>query len=159
MGLLKTYITFLGRSAWAVINCYYAVVKLKDYFPELIYIVTEDLFKDQVDNIVNGLTIISENFGFTPQFDLTIVENAEFIDAGNKINNIIKKLKDFNHKIAVDITPGRKALVAGTLIPLSKIQVDHIFYLAIDTLKDANKPYEMIPFQIQSLKDFIMDSK
>ncbi|WP_370575578.1 hypothetical protein, partial [Methanomethylovorans sp.] len=54
--------------------------------------------------------------------------------------------------IAVDITPGKKTLVAGTLLPINLSDVDHIFYLSVkETLP---RPYMMIPCQMQQMNDF-----
>jgi len=72
---------------------------------------------------------------------------------------IAETLKQNGYKVAIDITPGRKALVAGALIPISKIGVDHVFYLAIKTLDNVSKPYKMIPLQIQELRDFVEDAR
>ncbi|MHA1752056.1 MAG: hypothetical protein ACTSYZ_06760, partial [Candidatus Helarchaeota archaeon] len=151
---MQVYITTLGRSEWAVINSYYAVVKNKRYYPDLIYIITEDLFQDRIHKIIDGLNIISNEFGFNPEYKLTIVKESEFSDAKNKIDIIAKDLENSNNMIAVDITSGRKVLVINILLLIfySKIKVQHIFYLAIKTIKGVNKPYEMIPIQIQSLR-------
>lgn len=156
---LKVYITFLGRSIWAVINSYYAVLKEKEYQPDLIYLVVESLFEEKLQKTRKGLEILSEEFGFSPKIEAIPVKEAAFVEAGKVINDLIKKLKENKDTIAVDLTPGRKALIAGTLIPLSKIHVDYVFYLAINTLAGVNLPYEMIPAQIQSLKDFIEEEK
>jgi len=156
---MKVYITFLGRSIWAVINSFYAVLKEKKFQPDLIYLIIEDLFEEKVDKVIDGLKILSEEFSFTTEIKEIFVQEAEFFEAGMQINALIQDLTTNNHTIAVDLTPGRKSLVAAVLIPLSKIYVEHIFYLAIKTIKGVNFPYEMIPKHFQSLKDFIKEAK
>ena len=156
---LKSYITFLGRSIWAVLNSYQAVLKEKGYYPELIHLIVEDIFLEKIGKTKEGLIIISEGFSITPKIEIMEVQDAHFFESGSRIHNLIVKLKKDGHEIAIDLTPGRKAMIAATLIPLSKIDVDHVFYLALSELKDASKPYEMIPKQIQSLKDFIEETR
>lgn len=155
---MKAYITILGRSVWALINAYYAVLVEKSYYPDIVYIFAEDIYADQLDKAIKGIEILSEEFGFKPEIRQEIVREADFVEAGVKITSIIKDLKQ-NCRVAIDITPGRKALVAGALIPISKIGVDHVFYLAIKTLDNVSKPYRMIPLSIQGLRDFVEDAK
>jgi len=154
---VKAYITILGRSTWALINTYYAVLAEKAYYPELIYIFAEDIYADQIGKAIKGIEILSEEFGFKPEIKQEVVRELDFVEAGLKITSLIKDLKQNGYKVAIDITPGRKALVAGALIPISKIGVDHVFYLAIKTLDNVSKPYKMIPLQIQELRDFVED--
>jgi hypothetical protein len=86
--------------------------------------------------------------------DVEQIPTGDFIEAGRKISARIRKVKQEGSKVAIDITPGRKALVAGALIPLASIAVDHVFYLQITSTDDAAKPYMMIPLSSQKLRDF-----
>ena len=153
----KAYITILGRSTWSLINTYYAVLCEKSYYPDLIHVFAENVYEEGLEKAVKGVEILSEEFGFKPEIEHEIVKEADFIEAGLKINSLIKDLKQKGYSIAIDITPGRKALVAGALLPTGKIGIDHVFYLVIKSLKNAAKPYKMIPPQIQNLKDFMTD--
>lgn len=153
---MKTaYVTILGRSTWALINTYYAVLTEKSYFPDLIHIFSEDIYADELDKAVRGIEILSEEFNFKPEIRTEIVKEADFIEAGLKINSTIKELKEKGYTVAVDITPGRKALVAGALLSAEKLGVDHVFYLAVKNME--SKPYRMKPIAIQKLRDFIVD--
>ncbi|MDI9609958.1 MAG: hypothetical protein QFX36_01370 [Archaeoglobales archaeon] len=44
MGEKRAYITLLGRSGWAVVNTYYALLILKSYYPDLIQIFAEESY-------------------------------------------------------------------------------------------------------------------
>lgn len=155
----KAYITILGRSTWALINTYYAVLSEKSYYPDLVYIFAENVYAEELKKAVKGVEILSEEYGFKPKIEQETIKEADFVEAGLKINALIKELKQKGCSIAIDITPGRKALVAGALLPAGKIGVDHIFYLAMKSLKNVAKPYKMISPQIQDLKDFMIDIK
>jgi hypothetical protein len=152
---LRAYITILGRSIWAVINGLYAVLKHKGNRPDLIYIITEDIFKDKLELTQEGVQIIAEEFGFRPKIEKKIVEEGNPIVAGQEISALINTLKTASYGIDIDITPGRKSLVAGIMIAIEKANVDNIYYLDIKTIVDVNIPYAMIPMQLQSLKLFI----
>ncbi|MFP3909914.1 MAG: hypothetical protein ACLFVX_08645 [Archaeoglobaceae archaeon] len=150
----KALITILGRSTWALVNSYYAILE-SGYYPDLVQVFAEDIYSDDVDKAVSGLKILSEEFGFSPEVKTEIVGEAEFIEAGLKLNSLIKELKQEGYTVAVDITPGRKALVAGALLPAEKLRVDHVFYLAVKDL--GSKPYKMKPLKDQVLRDFIAE--
>ena len=152
---MKAYITILGRSVWALINTFYAVLREKRYFPDQIYVFAEENYIDNLGMVEKGIKILSKRFGFSPKIKSEEVEEANFLDAGLKISKLINELKADGVEVAVDITPGRKALVVGTLVPGPQIPVDHIFYLALKTLEDVSKPYMMIPLHIQHLIDYI----
>jgi hypothetical protein len=156
---MRTYIAILGRSSWALINTYYAVLKHEKFYPDNIYIITEDIYEPYVDKIIIGLKILSQEFEIDPKISIKCMKEANFAESGIVINELIKNLKENYHDIAVDITSGRKALVAATLIPISKTLVNHVFYLAIKTTQGVSKPYEMIPMQIQNLKDFVQEGE
>ena len=152
----KAYITLLGRSGWAVINTYYAVLAEKAYYPDFIHIFAEKSFSTDIEKIAESLKILSEEFGFTPEVDYTIVEDNDFVSAVRKIGELVKSLRERSCRIAIDITPGRKPLVAAALIPAVKLRMDHVFYLAVKDLE--NKPYMMIPLAQQKLRDFMEEA-
>jgi hypothetical protein len=147
------YITMLGRSAWPLLNSYYAVIRETGLQPGRVLIFGEDVFSGQVPLVEAGLMAISAGYGFTPEVRVEQVPEADFRSAGEKISRAIREAKGAGVPVTMDITPGRKAMVAGALVHLSKIDIDHVYYLLIKSLDDAAKPYPMIPFQVQALKD------
>ena len=154
----------LGRSIWSVLNSYYAVLKEKQYYPDEIILFTEgkktDTLKSNTKTTTTGLKIISDSFGITPriisehlseiEYD---IEYGDFIRAGKHISKLIQKRKKDGDTVAIDITPGKKTLVAGALLPIHIKEVDHIYYLSIKTI--IANPYMMIPYQTQQINDFI----
>jgi hypothetical protein len=152
---MKAYITMLGRSTWAMINAYYAIVMHKKYRPDEIYIFLENIYINKLPKAIEALKIISRAFGFEPRISYEIIEEANFLEADKKIGDLLKELKEKGYEITIEITSGRKALVAGALIHGVPLKVNHVFYLAIKNLEFANRPYMMIPLQIQKLKDFM----
>ena len=154
---MKVYITMLGRSTCAMINAYYAVVMEKKYKPDEIYIFLEDIYQDKLPKAVRALEIISAAFGFSPKIDVIIIKEANFKEARKKAGILLRKLKDKGAEIAIDITSGRRALVAGALVQGVPLKVNHVFYLALadKDIQFANRPYMMIPLHAQKLEDFM----
>jgi len=155
----KAYITLLGRSVWALTNSYYAAIRERNYLPSRVCILTEEPYKGALDKAVRGIELISAFFGSAPEISREVVAEGGFQDAGSRVSAAVKGLRAEGYEVALDITPGRKALVAGSLLALMKIPTDHVFYLKISTLDGASKPYLMIPFQAQRLHDFIEDAR
>uniref|UniRef100_A0A7C3RM36 Uncharacterized protein n=1 Tax=Archaeoglobus fulgidus TaxID=2234 RepID=A0A7C3RM36_ARCFL len=153
----KAYITLLGRSEWAVINTYYAVLAEKSYYPDTIHIFAEKSYSADLEKIADGMRILSKEFGFEPEISSTVIEDNDFITAVRKIGELIRKLKEQECSVAIDITPGRKTLVAAALIPAVKLRLEHVFYLAAKELE--SKPYMMIPLASQKLRDFMEEAR
>lgn len=100
-----------------------------------------------------GLKIISGAYGIDPEVRIETIPPADFREACRMMPLRIREMKKAGARIALDITPGRKALIAAALVS-SLDDLEHIFYLAITSTEGAAKPYMMLPLQTQSLKDF-----
>ncbi len=148
------YLSLLGRSVWALLNTYTAVVQERGYYPDTIFIVVEKPFHADTAQVTEGLRIISKQHDFSPEITSIMVDEADIVDVYKKVYALIQSHKKDGASVAIDITPGRKALVAGTLLPITLNDVDHVFYLAISTMDDVARPYWMIPHQVQTLYDF-----
>ena len=155
----KAYITTLGRSIWALVNTYYAVLREKGYYPDRIYVFTERTYRTELENALAAIRILSEEFGISPELESQIVCDWDFLAAGKEVFELVKSLKAEGYTLAIDITPGRKVLVVATIISSIKVDIDHVFYLAIRSTDDAAKPYMMIPLQQQQIRDFIADAR
>lgn len=154
---MKAYITMLGRSTWAMINAYYAVVMEKKYKPDEIYIFLEDIYQEKLLKAVRAFEIISNAFGFSPKIEWRIIKEANFREARREVEKLLRELKNKGAEIAIDITSGRKALVAGALVQGVPLKVNHVFYLALSDkdIQFANRPYMMIPLHAQKLEDLM----
>ena len=78
--------------------------------------------------------------------------NDDFIKAVQCVSSLIKERKKAGDTVALDITPGKKTLVTGALLPITLSDVDHVFYLSLKDITPA--PFMMIPFQTQHINDF-----
>ena len=86
---LKAYIALHGRSTWATLNTYYAVLKETDYRPDAIWIFTESSYDDQLPVLDEGLRIISMGYDFQPKISSSVVPEGEIIDAALEIGGLV----------------------------------------------------------------------
>ncbi len=91
---MKVYITILGRSTWALINTYYAVLMDGRYLPDVIHIFAEDIYSEELEKAAEGLRILSEEFGISPEINTHVVPEADFIEAGRTISDLIRRLRE-----------------------------------------------------------------
>jgi hypothetical protein len=99
---------------------------------------------------------LNESFGINPTVDTAIVSSDEIIPAKSSLNKYLKELKNDGYTIALDITPGRKALVAAALMSTRKLGINHVFYLAVDSIEDI--PLLMKPGTIIHLHDYLHEN-
>ena len=149
------YVTLVGRSSWAVINSLYSVLHEGLFQPDYIHIFVEDLFEDKVSLVEKGLRLVCEAYGFDVEMGYDVVGNAKFVNAGLRVNMRIKDFKDKGCRIGLDVTPGRKSLMAASLICAERLGVDHIFYLAVDEIEDI--PFMLKPIRELHLRDFLKE--
>ncbi|WP_292522489.1 hypothetical protein [Methanoculleus sp.] len=155
------YITLLGRSTWALVNAYHAVLREKGLRPQRVSIVTEEPYAMSASTAAEAIRIISEGYGFIPAIGTEVVPEADFVRAGQTIRSLANDLIGQGFRVAIDITSGRKVTVAGALIAVSLAGLDlrHIYYLAMKTTDDVAKPYMMIPHQLQRIRDIMEDAR
>jgi hypothetical protein len=155
------YITFLGRSTWALVNAYHAVLREKGLRPDRVYIIAEEPYAHSSRKARDGIGIISEAFSCSPEITVRTVPEADFAGAGRMAGSLVRTLTDEGFVVGMDITSGRKAMVAGALVAISQdgLELRHIYYLAMKSINNVAKPYLMIPFQIQRIRDFAREQE
>jgi hypothetical protein len=152
----NAYITLLGRSSWSLLNTYYAVLNQEKFSPDIIHIFVENLYKDKLEKVLTGLQILNESFDIHLTIEKTVVSNDEIIPVKSTLIKCLKDLKNKGYTIALDITPGRKALVAAALMSTRKLGINHVFYLAVDSIEDI--PLLMKPGAIIHLHDYLHEN-
>jgi len=150
----NVFITILGRSAWSPVNSYNAVLRESGFRPDVIHIFLERAYEKDLDTVVACFQILNESFDVGAEIFPETVDDVDFRTAGRRITELVGQCKQGGDTVAIDITPGRKSMVVSALIPAVRHNVDHVFYLSIDSLENASKPYMMIPLPRQQLVDF-----
>ncbi|UCE35963.1 MAG: hypothetical protein JSW00_10380 [Thermoplasmata archaeon] len=156
---MNIYITMTGFSDWAIFNSLWAVVRLRQYIPDRIYIFTTKKRRRQAELAKRRFIILLKEYGKKPNIVISEVPKADFVTSGWRINDVVKKEKSLGNKIAIEVTPGRKAMVAGALVPSIQGKVDHVFYLYLEDVDYADNLFLRIPLTVQHSHDFMEEIK
>jgi hypothetical protein len=157
---MNIYVTLLGRSGWALLNTYYAAVD-GGYTADTVHVFAEEAYKDMVGEIERGLGIISEGYGFSPDIKTHVVEGADFAEVAGEFRETLQTMIEEGNEVSIDITPGRKILVAAALLSAFELSsrgglnVHRVLYLAVTETQP--RPYYEIPFQFQELRNLLDD--
>jgi hypothetical protein len=150
---LKVYITMTGISRWPVLNALWAAICCKGYVPDKIYLfVTKGREKD-AQALAPWIGVLTESYGRRVEPVVREIDEGDFTSSGRKITATMEEERGAGNEVAIDITPGRKAIISSALISAWQKQVDHVFYLYLEDMRNANNPYPMIPFHLQHFVD------
>jgi hypothetical protein len=155
MGRGTAYITFAGRSVWALLNTYHAVLREGRCLPDEVHIVAETPCTADTATVSAGIGIISRRYGTSPAVSVTAVPCDDFVGAAGTVLDLARRRTAEGHEIALDITPGRKALIVAASLALvdAGISPAHIFYLSLQGGGPLPLPHPMISFHLQTLHD------
>lgn len=144
-----TFITFIGRSEWAVVNSFWAILFHRDLTPSKVHILFRSSDEDKTESCIEGLKKILE----AEEIECTIEEHEveERFDLMGPAE-IVNEIMDENEKIVLDITPARKFMASGSLVQAMKRDIEDVYYLYIDEVDEsAKRPYLDIPLPRQEL--------
>ncbi|TAJ44013.1 hypothetical protein [Methanofollis fontis] len=148
------YITCAGRSGWAMLNTYHAVLKGTAFRPRQVHILADPLCADAVP-LIMGFELISGRYGIDAP--VTIHETApdDHRGAGMLVLSLVRDLIAEGYTIGIGITAGRKATIAAISFALARegIMPDHLYYLGLKKGEGIARPYPMIPLHLQALHD------
>ncbi len=148
------YVTLLGRSPWPLINTYYSVLS-RGKKPKVVYVFTEEKYSRTLRKVVEALELLSEAYGIEPFIETVVIPDDDFLDADKKFKEVFTSLSQAGYRIGLDITSGRKALVAAALVQVRDHPVDRIIYMALLDRDYPDRPYMMIPVHMQRMKNFL----
>ena len=153
------YVTLLGRSPWALVNTYYKILREGKGGREIerVYVFTEQRYRNNLPKVVNALKAISNAYNLNPEIITEVVPNYGFFVADRKFRELFTKLERENYRIGLDITSGRKALVAAAIVQIRDFPVAFIVYMGLKDLDFPDRPYMMIPTHMQPVKNFLGD--
>ncbi|WP_148882432.1 hypothetical protein [Thermococcus aciditolerans] len=150
------YITLLGRSPWAVVNTYYKLLT-RGGKAERIYVFTEERYRHNLPKVVEAIRAISEAYNLHPAIETEVVPDYGFFVADRKFRELFTKLEREGYRMGLDITSGRKALVAAAIVQTRQFPVAFIVYMGLLDLDFPDRPYMMIPTHMQPIKNFLGD--
>ncbi|MGD0818345.1 MAG: hypothetical protein ABR986_08110 [Methanomassiliicoccales archaeon] len=155
---MKVLITLLGRSGWGLFNSVWAMIRTHDYIPERIYIVTDDCQIPMAEQVRTMLSVLLIEYEEHYQIEIVPLKGDMIAEVATKVREMAEREKELGNTLALDVTPGTKSLVMGAVIPgMSRNLFDHIFYLYIESLKNASRPYITIPLMVQHDHEFLRE--
>jgi len=146
-----TFITFVGRSEWAVVNSFWAILYHRDLRPSKVHILFRTSDEDRAKSCIEGLKEILE----VEEMDCLVKEHEvkekfDLMGPAEIVEEIMEESEE--NKIVLDITPARKFMASGSLVQAMKRDIEDVYYLYIDEVDEAAKrPYLDIPLPRQEL--------
>jgi hypothetical protein len=153
----KVLLTMMGRSVWGLFNSVWSNIRQFDYLPDKVYVLTAGCEAARGQMARDMLIVLLKEHGSPAEVELVDVPGDDVKEIGRRVNEIIGTENARGSEVAVDVTPGTKAIVLGTVIGSGKVKVDHIFYLYIESLQNASRPYLEIPLDLQSSHDLLKE--
>lgn len=157
--MAKVLLTMMGRSVWGLFNSIWSNIRQFDYLPDRVYVLTAGCEAARGQMARDMLVVLLREHGSPAQVEMVDVPGDDVREIGRRVSEIIGEEKAKGSEVAVDVTPGTKATVLGTVIGAGKHKVDHIFYLYIESLQNASRPYLEIPLDLQSSHDLLKEGR
>lgn len=155
--MTKVLLTMMGRSVWGLFNSVWASIRHFDYLPDRVYVLTAGCEASKASMAREMLLILLREHGAAPEVEIVNVPGDDIKEIGKVAGEILLREKGEGNEVAVDVTPGTKATVLGTVLGSGKVKVDHIFYLYIESLQNASRPYLEIPLELQHSHDLLQE--
>jgi len=150
--MVSRYITLAGPSEWAVTNSLWAAMEFHDVRPDQVFILHESSVRLTAQKAALLVESLLRGYGVEPSVKLHEFHHEDFISIGEKVAGLVSE-GEKKGEVSVDITPGRKKHALATLLAADRQGADHIFYLYLENLWKANRPYPMIPHVLHQIDD------
>lgn len=154
---MRSWITTIGPSPFAVINTLWAAVDRDQWIPERIFLV----YNEETKNLLPGISmamgsIVTEAGGKKPEIRCFDIDEDDLSGVYRTYKDIIESEREMGNAIAIDITPGRKYMSAFSMYAGMKDgSIEKIYYIHIRGKKFMNQPYPMIPLPYCDLEDIV----
>ncbi len=149
---MKVLITLLGRSVWGLVNSSWAFMRKYGFIPDRVHIIDACTDGGDAEEASRRLQTVLHGFNADAEVYVEKVEAGNIGSVSSTIKRLIGEYRAADHRIAIDVTSGTKDLVLGSLMN-DMTTLEHIFYLRIDSLRNADRPYILIPVERQQIID------
>ncbi len=146
------YITFVGRSSWAVVNSFSAVLFHTEIIPDEIHVLYKREDEEVAEVGISGLYELMD----VKEIGCELVQHVIEEDFDLlKPARVVEEIMESDGDVVIDITPAKKFMSSTALLEGRKYGVDGVFYLYIDHVEDADRPYLDIPLPRQDLIEMV----
>lgn len=126
------------------------------YVPNTIYILENPLISDVTESVVTMMkTIVTAAGGDEPEITVEQIDDeVDFDSIISYLQNAIESHKEEATEVAVDVTPGRKFWsIISFQVGITQ-DVDHLYYIHLETGEYFGQVYPEIPRTAINLIDF-----
>jgi hypothetical protein len=116
--------------------------------------------RPQAERAAKMLSILLSEHGSPGEVLVSVVSQEDVASIARSVKDISSRERSLGHQVALDVTPGKKATVLGAILSgMQRNEFDHIFYLHIEALRNADRPYLEIPLGLQRCHDILAEAK
>lgn len=160
---MKILITLMGPSNWGLFNSLWGMIRFHGFVPDTIYVLGREQDKGDFEIVRKMMIPLLKEYGSKANVSYEAVEGGNVEDVFDKVKKMVDAERKEGSEVALDVTPGRKAAVLGSMLAgwrEGKIGLfDHIFYLYIESLRNASRPFILIPLSIQHCHDIAKENR
>jgi len=156
---MRVLITMMGPSIWGTFNSIWAMIRKFEYIADRVYVLTPEGDRSRAETATKMMRVLLEEHGSKPDIQYVEIRGDDVKEVVSKVRKIAEEEKASGNSIALDVTPGRKAVVLGSVFAgWERKLFDHIFYLYLESLLNASRPHILIPMSIQHPHDIIKEA-
>ena len=157
---MNVLITMMGRSVWGLFNSSWAALRQRSFVPQRIYILTAGCDRNDAEIAARMLKVLMREHGSDVDVRIETVPEEDVAGVAETVKRITTSERQTGARIALDVTPGKKSMVIGALLSgLARNEFDQIFYLYLEDLRNAARPYIEIPLHLQKSHDILKEGK
>ncbi|MEM0448573.1 MAG: hypothetical protein QW520_01970 [Methanomassiliicoccales archaeon] len=157
---MRTLITMMGRSIWGLFNSVWASVRAYDYLPDRVYILTAGCDKPSAEKAAAMIRILLQESDSKGEVMLRIIPEEDVVAVADEVRAICTEERRSGNEVSLDVTPGTKVTVLGSVITgMARNEFQNIFYLYIEDLRNAARPYLEIPLMLQHPHEILREVK
>jgi hypothetical protein len=156
---VRVYITSIGLADIDLINSLVAVIRLKDYTPEKVYLMCGRQRAERLDHLRGAILDIISGYGGRTEVTPVTLDEEDFIAWGRKVVEIVKFEKERGNTVALDVTSGVKSMNIGATLAAWNKGIDHIFLFCQGEYDGSEMSIFDIPIQETHVHDFIQEAK
>jgi hypothetical protein len=150
----------MGRSNWGLFNSAWAAIRAFHFVPNRVHILTAGCDQNDAQVAAEMLRILYSEHGSNAEIKIRVIPEDDIREIANIVRSITDEEKRAKNSVSIDVTPGKKAAALGAVLSgISRNSFDHIFYLYIESLKNADRPYLEIPLGLQHAHDILKEAQ
>jgi CRISPR/Cas system-associated protein Csm6 len=146
----------MGRSHWSLLNSIWAMCRTLDFVPDRVHLLTAGCDKNAAEKAAQMVRSLLSEVNPGSEVRIQVVSEEDASEIAEMVKRIVGEEKGRGNQVALDVTPGKKTMVIGAMLGGGAL-VDHVFYLHIESLKNADRPFIEIPLRVQHSHDFLAE--